>query len=92
MNNMDEADRAHYISHQHGTQFSDNKVLLNDIDGLVVDIGKDVDWTIKNFTEKSKIKMHGTNWVEYAKVENDMNSKSQATSIDNIVFPQNKRL
>ena len=87
---MDEADRAHYIAHQHGTHFSDNKVLLNDIDGLVVDIRKDIDWTIQSFTEKRKIKMHGKNWVEYAREENNMNSKSQATCIDNIVIPKTK--
>ncbi len=90
LNNMDEADRAHYIAHQHGTHFSDNKVLLNDIDGMVVDIGKDVDWTIKTFTKKRKIKMHGTDWVEYARNENDTNSKAQATSVDNIVIPKTK--
>ena len=42
LNNMDEADRAHYIAHQHGTHFSDNKVLLNAIDGLMVIIGNDI--------------------------------------------------
>ena len=34
--------------------------------------------------------MHGKNWVEYARDEDDMNSKSQATSIDKMVIPKTK--
>ena len=44
LDDMDEEDRERYIAHQHVSHFSDNKVLNNEINGMIVDIGTDIDW------------------------------------------------
>ena len=57
---------------------------------MAVDIGNDIDWTIKNFTKKRKTKIHGTQWDENARNEHNVSSKTQAISIDKIVVPKTK--
>ena len=52
---MDEEDRERYIAHQHVSHFSDNKVLNNEINGMTVDIGTDIDWTERTFSEDRDI-------------------------------------
>jgi hypothetical protein len=63
LQDMDEEDRERYIAHQHVSHFSDNKVLNNEINGMTVDIGTDIDWTERTFSEDRDILEEGEEWV-----------------------------
>ena len=63
LQDMDEEDRERYTAHQHVSHFSDNKVLNNEINGMTVDIGTDIDWTERTFSEDRDILEKGEEWV-----------------------------
>ena len=54
LEDMDEEERERYIAHQHASHFSDNKVLNDEINGMTVDIGTNIDWSISKFNEPQK--------------------------------------
>lgn len=53
---MTEEERERCIAHQHASHFSEYKYLSNEIDGMIVDIGTDIDWTVKTFLEPRYVK------------------------------------
>ena len=90
LQDMDEEDRERYIAHQHVSHFSDNKVLNNEINGMTVDIGTDIDWTERTFSEDRDILEEGEEWVTTVRECQEEAMQKQASSVNNLVIPTQK--
>ena len=90
LQDMDEEDRERYIAHQHVSHFSDNKVLNNEINGMTVDIGTDIDWTERTFSEDRDILEEGEEWVTTIRECQEEAMQKQASSVNNLVIPTQK--
>ncbi len=90
LNNMDEDEIERYMAHQHVSHFSDNKHHKKVIDGMTVDIGEDLDWTQMRFDGERDIRISGELWVDKVREDHYNAMKDQATSIDNLIIPQQR--
>ena len=92
LEDMDDEDRERYIAHQHGSHFSDNKVLNNEINGMTVDIGTDIDWIVSTFNEDRDVTIdEGVVWADTIKEIQDKAMRKQASSAKNLIIPRQKR-
>ena len=87
---MDEEDREQCIAHQHLSHFSDNKLHNREIDGMDVDIGTDIDWTVRTFQEKRDVSVNGEDWVDDIRTKHKQAMKNQASSISDLVIPKRR--
>ena len=84
---MDDEEREQYLAHLHATNFTDANQPDNRIDGMEVNIGKDVDWTEQRFEEERDIRIQGEDWMQYTR-ENYYHAMSkQATSTKHLDIP-----
>ena len=90
LEDMDEEERERYIAHQHASHFSDNKVLNDEINGMTVDIGTNIDWSISKFTEPRKKVEEGMDWAHTVKDLQEEAMQKQASSKGNLVIPRQK--
>ena len=90
LEDMDDNKRERYIAHQHTSHFSDSKVLNDEINGLTVDIGTDIDWIISKFNEPRKTVEEGMDWAFTAKDLQEEAMQKQASSKRNLVIPRQK--
>jgi len=90
LEDMTEEERERCIAHQHASHFSEYKYLSNEIDGMIVDIGTDFDWTVKTFLEPRATKIDGELWVEYARDAYDKSKCNQNNSSTKIEIPKQK--
>ena len=91
LEDMDEEDRERYIAHQHASHFSDNKVLNNEINGMTVDIGTDIDWSVSTFNEDRELTVHeDAVWADTIKDIQDEAMRKQALSATNLIIPRQK--
>ena len=88
--NMDAEDRDRYIAHQHVSHFSDNKFHNREIDGMTVDIGTDIDWTVRTFNKMRNIITEGEDWVNEARESHDKAVRNEASSDSNLIIPKRK--
>ncbi len=52
---------------QHCSHFTDTKRLSNVIDGSIVNIGEDYDWTSKTYNKPRNVCHHGKEYIHYLK-------------------------
>ena len=90
LKDMDEEDRERYIAHQHTSHFSDNKILNNEINGMTVDIGTDIDWMVGTFNDPRSTVEDGKEWAFTTRDCNDEAMRKQAFSVSNLVIPRQK--
>ena len=90
LKDMDEEDRERYIAHQHTSHFSDNKILNNEINGMTVDIGTDIDWMVGTFNDPRSMVEDGKEWAFTTRDCNDEAMRKQAFSVSNLVIPRQK--
>ena len=91
LEDMDEEDRERYIAHQHASHFSDNKVLNNEINGMTVDIGTDIDWSVSTFNEDRELTVHeDAVWADTIMDIQDEAMRKQALSATNLIIPRQK--
>lgn len=90
LEDMDEEERERYIAHQHASHFSDNKVLNDEINGMTVDIGTNIDWSISKFTEPRKKVEEGMDWAHTVRDLQEEAMQKQASSKGNLVIPRQK--
>ena len=90
LKDMDEEDRERYIAHQHTSHFSDNKILNNEINGMTVDIGTDIDWMVGTFNDPRSRVEDGKEWAFTTRDCNDEAMRKQAFSVSNLVIPRQK--
>ena len=90
LKDMDEEDRERYIAHQHTSHFSDNKILNNEINGMTVDIGTDIDWMVGTFNDPRSTVEDGKEWAFKTRDCNDEAMRKQAFSVSNLVIPRQK--
>ena len=91
LEDMDEEDRERYIAHQHVSHFSDNKVLNNEINGMIVDIGTDIDWMASTFNEDRETTIEeGGEFADRIREIQDEAMRKQASSATNLIIPRQK--
>ena len=90
LDDMSDEERERCIAHQHASHFSEQKYLSNEIDGMMVDIGTDIDWTVKTFTESRSTKIDGEKWVQYAQDTFDRSKRNQNNLSAAVDIPKQK--
>lgn len=92
LENMTEEERDRCIAHQHASNFSTDKYLNNEINGSIVDIGEDFDWSTCHYKEKRKLRHRGDEWVNIAVKKNEEAIVDQANAVykSDIIIPKQK--
>jgi len=92
LENMTEEERDRCIAHQHASNFSTDKYLNNEINGSIVDIGEDFDWSTCHYKEKRKLRHRGDEWVNIAVKKNEEALVDQANAVykSDIIIPKQK--
>ena len=77
------------VAFQQLSHFSDNKHHSKIIDGMTVDIGTDINWTLLRFLGKRNVLLDGEVWIDYVR-DTYYKTATAAASATELIIPKRR--
>lgn len=89
VDDLDEDEIDELTAFQQLSHFSDNKHHSRVIDGMTVDIGTDVDWTLMRFSSERDVTLDGKDWITSV-TDTYYKNATEVASSKQLVIPKQK--
>ena len=89
VDNLSQEELDQMTAFQQLSHFSDKKHHSRVIDGMTVDIGTDIDWTLLRFLGKRNVLLDGEVWIDYAR-DTYYKTATAAASATELIIPKQK--